>query len=394
MRKILLIAAVLFSLGSMAQRPLSLNQSLKTLGNNLKVNSMMAKLSSENLNTPAKAPAKAPEGRLEKFYLDFYNYCYGFGLLPEYHKAIDIIYGDNNTVYIKNMLYSSLFDTYIEGELDGDTIRIKNGQSIGSFQGYDMVLCKLLLDETTGDVTADTENEVKLAIDNEFGIISSNSTDMLGIFTSDYQIFFTLCAGMSFIPENLFPAADEFEYTYDYEAYQVPKVTDKKSTVQIINLGTISYIKGLMPENNPDSWMIADNEEGQISLTLPQVIEDDVAAAFIDFANGGKVIEDPVAFKYDATSGCYTMSQYEFTNLFATEDELGNLGLAYSESYSNLRIKATSTGINKIENSDADVVSTEYFDLSGRRISNAQKGINVKVMKLSDGTTKTVKVVK
>ena len=58
------------------------------------------------------------------------------------------------------------------------------------------------------------------------------------------------------------------------------------------------------------------------------------------------------------------------------------------------RKKATTTGINKVESSDADVVSTQYFDISGRRINSAQKGINVKVMKYSDGTTKTVKVIK
>ena len=88
------------------------------------------------------------------------------------------------------------------------------------------------------------------------------------------------------------------------------------------------------------------------------------------------------------------MSKYTLTNLFVSEDGSGNLGLAYSDSYDNLKIKKTTTGINKVEGNDADVVSTEYFDLSGRRISNAQKGINVKVMKFSDGTTKTVKVIK
>ena len=99
---------------------------------------------------------------------------------------------------------------------------------------------------------------------------------------------------------------------------------------------------------------------------------------------------DPIAFTYDAASDCYTMSDYTLVNLFAKSSN----SLAYSDSYDNLKIKKTTTGINKVEGNDADVVSTEYFDLSGRRISNAQKGINVKVMKFSDGTTKIVKVIK
>ena len=53
-----------------------------------------------------------------------------------------------------------------------------------------------------------------------------------------------------------------------------------------------------------------------------------------------------------------------------------------------------STGISKIDNSDSEAVSTEYFDLSGRRINNAAKGINIMVKKYADGTTKTVKVLK
>ena len=125
-------------------------------------------------------------------------------------------------------------------------------------------------------------------------------------------------------------------------------------------------------------------------MTLPQNISEDVAAGFIDFNNNGTIIYDPVEFKYDAVSDTYKMSQYSLTDLFINQSQ----SLSYSEKYDNLRIKKTTTGINKVEGNDADVVSTEYFDLSGRRISNAQKGINVKVMKFSDGTTKTVKVIK
>ena len=83
------------------------------------------------------------------------------------------------------------------------------------------------------------------------------------------------------------------------------------------------------------------------------------------------------------------MNDYGLSDVYTYQN-----GTYITEEYTNLRIKATTTGINKVEGNDADVVSTEYFDLSGRRISNAQKGINVKVMKFSDGTTKTVKVIK
>lgn len=390
MRKILLIAAVLFSLGSMAQRPISFNQNFKKFGNNIKVNTEMSSMPSEVLNKKAKAPAKAPEGEAKTYYLDFYNYCYGYTIAPEIHKAINIVYGDNNKVYIQNMMNPSIFDTYIEGDLEGNVITIKNGQAIGELQGKNYVLCNMAVD-SEGQISTDETSDFKLTIDENYGIIASAEDGFIGIVAADnYNYIFTVAGIMQFVPENLFPAADEHEYTYDYEAYGIPKQTNKKSTVQIINLGEISYVKGLMPENTPETWMLFENVDGVLTMTLPQNISEDVAAGFIDFNNNGTIIYDPVEFKYDAVSDTYKMSQYSLTDLFINQSQ----SLSYSEKYDNLRIKKTTTGINKVEGNDADVVSTEYFDLSGRRISNAQKGINVKVMKFSDGTTKTVKVIK
>ena len=234
-----------------------------------------------------------------------------------------------------------------------------------------------------------------LTIDENYGIITSDITGFIGIFTEGYEMVYTCSGMMQFTPAELYPEADEHEYTYDYEAYSTPLQTNKKGTVQIINLGQYSYVKGLMPEEAPDAWLMAVNENGSLSITLPQIIEEDRCAAFVDFKDGGSIIQTPVTFEYDKASDSYVLSEYSLTDLFASYDEAsGTIGIGYSASYDNLKIKAYTTGINKVEDSDADVVSTEYYDLSGRSLNNAQKGINIKVMKYSDGTTKTVKVAK
>ena len=399
MRKLLLIAAALFSLGSMAQRPLDFTKNIRTFNKNLKLNSLMSQMPTSHIAKPAKAqakaPAKAPEGESRTYYLDFYNQCYGVGIFPEVHKAVNIIFGSENKVYIQNMMYPSQFNTYIEGELNGNVITIKNGQLIGEIQGYNMVLCNMVLDETTGQISLDTSKDFTLTIDENYGIITSDITKFIGIFTEDYEMVYTCSGMMQFTPAELYPEADKHEYTYDYEAYSTPLQTNKKGTVQIINLGQYSYVKGLMPEEAPDAWLMAVNENGSLSITLPQIIEEDRCAAFVDFKDGGSIIQTPVTFEYDKASDSYVLSEYSLTNLFASYDEAsGTLGIGYSASYDNLKIKAYTTGINKVEDSDADVVSTEYYDLSGRSLNNAQKGINIKVMKYSDGTTKTVKVAK
>lgn len=52
------------------------------------------------------------------------------------------------------------------------------------------------------------------------------------------------------------------------------------------------------------------------------------------------------------------------------------------------------TAISNVENSNKDVVATEYFDLSGRRISNAAQGVSIMVSKYADGTSKAIKIMK
>lgn len=396
MRKLLLIAAVMFSLGSMAQKPLN---SLKNV--NFSTKAMKMNRPTENMHTrlfgkAAKAQAKAPDGTPKTFYLDFLNSCYGtetiFGInaLPEYHRATDIIYGDNNKVYIKNMMCPNSIGGYLEGSIDGNTITLTKGQIVSNIQGYDILMYKGIMDQS-GNVTPDTDSDYQLTIDPESGIIS-NSEDILCL-CMDYNsslMTYTYCASLTFCPENLFPAAEQHEYTYDYSGLdsnnnEVTK-TDVKSTIEVVNLGEISYIKGLMPESYEDSWMLVENVDDSLKLSLPQNVEEDITTAF---TQGNYLYFGTRKFVYDASSNCYILNDYGISDMFMYQNNP-----YITEDYTNLRIKATTTGINKVESSNADVVSTQYFDISGRRINSAQKGINVKVMKYSDGTTKTVKVIK
>ena len=52
------------------------------------------------------------------------------------------------------------------------------------------------------------------------------------------------------------------------------------------------------------------------------------------------------------------------------------------------------TGIETVERgAKKQVVGETYFDLSGRQLSKAGKGVSIKSIKFADGTTKSVKVV-
>lgn len=70
-----------------------------------------------------------------------------------------------------------------------------------------------------------------------------------------------------------------------------------------------------------------------------------------------------------------------------------NFGKDATEGYSVLKVKFDATAVNTI-NSEAAVASVKYFNLAGAESNTAFDGVNLVVTKYTDGTTKTVKVVK
>ena len=57
-------------------------------------------------------------------------------------------------------------------------------------------------------------------------------------------------------------------------------------------------------------------------------------------------------------------------------------------------IKAYLTGVNTTESVESKAVSESYTDLQGRKVSSSTKGLMLKTTRMSDGTVKTVKVVR
>lgn len=57
-------------------------------------------------------------------------------------------------------------------------------------------------------------------------------------------------------------------------------------------------------------------------------------------------------------------------------------------------IRASLTGVNAAEAVESKVVSESYTDLQGRKVSPSTKGVLLKTTRMSDGTVKTVKVIR
>ena len=99
-------------------------------------------------------------------------------------------------------------------------------------------------------------------------------------------------------------------------------------------------------------------------------------------------------FLYDEITGGYNQTEGEY--MFELGYDTNGHQVVVMEGYSNMVLgAATPVGINNVTTStDKEAVATEYYDLSGRRVSAAEKGITIKVEKYADGTSKATKVMK
>lgn len=396
MKKILLtVMAVMLTAGAMAQNTVQTLGKLEATAfrSATPVKAMQAKKLPAMKAGEARPAAKAaPQGTEKVYYLDYVDYLYNLGTTPRYHVSANIVFGDNNKVYLQNMIYTSMIEgVWIEGTLsaDGSEISIANEQLLADIQGQKLYLCKMLIDDATGQVSADKANEVKLSYDKATGIITTKDESILGVFDEGYSGFYTLLQGMTYIPGELFPAATEHDYTCTYESQQGLDTYNGK--VKMINIEDICYINGLMPDY-PDSWVAAQATADGITIPSYQAIFDDTGMAFITAADG-QIAQEYTLTLDNATDSYKSESGYALVDLFASQDG----GLGYSVMHSDISLKKTGTaGIGNAVTGDEgkEVVKSELFDLSGRRVSDTQKGVVIKVTKYADGSSNTTKIIK
>lgn len=104
-------------------------------------------------------------------------------------------------------------------------------------------------------------------------------------------------------------------------------------------------------------------------------------------ANGGNL--DPKAKTLDP-KGFYTNLEV-FANSLV--EDIMKAGMADGESnYTEYWPEYKTTGISTVRTSA--ITATEYYDLNGRRLSEPQRGVNIRVERMADGQSVTSKVIK
>jgi thiol-disulfide isomerase/thioredoxin len=137
--------------------------------------------------------------------------------------------------------------------------------------------------------------------------------------------------------------------------------------------------------------------------SVPGVVFDDVAVLMsqiggIDGSIPTNVAADePVQHKYSfyLSDAVNTSRQ----NIIQDKDKLFVVALLIDkntgEVVNAIKVKVgDSTGINGVESTKNQVTSVAYYDLTGRQLSTPRHGVNIVVMKYSDGTQSTMKIFK
>lgn len=404
MKKFLLSVAVLFTaLTASAQKTTATvelaNAPQKTTVTNFNVERIAT---TTFKNVALKAPKAAPTGDVKKYFLDQAEYVYvlsdteqGLSLLPRYHAATELITSADGFTYMRMPIGENIFKDvpYIKGKLsaDGNTFTIQQ-QSIGTVQEgmYNFEFFFSSINTNDGSESADPIVFTK----NADGVIALKEGAMFGVFVHNgsQSSLNTLATGTMLTTPDMYPAATTHEYEY------TSLVEQKKMTgsLEIIEAGNNCLIKGFVNGNN--GWFMG-QIDNQRNITIPnfQISTSDVFMAFLDASTSQIGNAEGVKFTYNSANDTYTMANNTgVANCIYSQDDKGEIKLyIYDDGAVNPTFKGKgTTGIGSVTTENGEVVATEYFDLSGRRINGAQNGVSVKVMKYADGTSKAVKVIK
>ncbi len=381
---------------------------------------------------PAKAASRSvtenqlpADGERRTYYLSSNCYVMGLGVFQRFDK-VTLVFTDDGRVYVPLMIWDDVLpDVYLEGTCApyNETltqISIPNNQVVGTTEVNGEQANVFVSRVTNNDTGEPSSTPMTLYIDESAGGIIYVPTEdytIPGIYvTVGGQTYLqTMCEQMQYFPptvtvENAQTGESETITLFgDPEKRNVKCTSMEIETVDGVDVevpvemnttaesvtGTIidGYaIKGLLPAY-PDAWCLMYHYEGTSDIQAMSQYLDTRHAMHInsnsftawDF-NRRSIFTANFDGSYTQDSGDYIYSGYSSDGIHAYVDY----------KYCNFEISApVPTGINNVETStDKEAVSVEYYDLSGRRISAAEKGVSIKVEKYADGTSKAVKVMK
>ena len=196
------------------------------------------------------------------------------------------------------------------------------------------------------------------------------------------------------LAENNQPAGD----------LKVVTAADGKTVYLKYVLSFASYIK----DDQAGGWVKGTKKGNKITIPAGQYIlygkfedgEYGLCVGYMENKNGKFVVSDEQSITFTLDGNTAKLDGTYMEGEIQNPVRLKFLGAYWSDDKSffcgdvETLCSTVSTGIGTIEKTDnMQVVGETYFDLSGRKLSKAGKGLVIKSIKYADGTTKTVKYI-
>ncbi|MBQ9558998.1 MAG: hypothetical protein IJV08_03325 [Bacteroidaceae bacterium] len=297
--------------------------------------------------------------------------------------------------FVGNDVYVNLFaeDTYVRGTIEGDKLRFKSGQYLGSYYGmYQLFFVAerpvTVTDEQTGEEVQTVELLDELVFDYNAADRSFQTADMM-----------VINAGRTSTRLYLQALTAPRFYFYDEKPATPadPKITDYRATYGDYGYNALMFT--LSPTDVDGNYIVPEK------LSWRAFIDDE---PFIftpdDYVGLTEEMEEvPYGFtdsNFDIYTGWYTFFFQPSKNVGmqaiyrgAGEERRSNV-VYYDIQTSQVYTEADpETGIGEVNDEGARVKDDVVFDLTGRKVGRDARGLLIKAERREDGTVRYKKVI-
>lgn len=367
-----------------------------------------------------------PEGEKRIYKRSGWSFSMHFSQLykdPQNGYIMEMVYApDGKTVYMKDPITQAHPKTWVKGTREGNKLTFPLFQCVDYVmaQNYGVMTSVLRLDKEAGNnfIPDFSIKEVTFTVNDETGVITLDTyiddnviygltfTNSLkwngfGDYASAYE---PLKEKVTNIPEGLKREFCNLEFHEEGESDVV--------SVEVAIDGDKMYIASL-PKMDPTSAIVGTMKDGKVTFVTDQFLgivpEMDAVAYF-----GGAEYRIEREEMYPGTGIMWDVYRYTVlpelvltyneANRTLTAPENGSLlingdkptiKVLYIKACSDPKlILSESLGIEGVDAADKTIKSVVYHDMSGVRIAAPVKGVNLKTITYTDGTHRTVKVVK
>ena len=305
----------------------------------------------------AEPITEQPEGRYEMYVRsgEAYGYSWMFGLIYSQveNGVAEVVFGDNNEVYIKNIISQYPTGVWIKGTLSGSTITFEVPQKLFEIEGDTYVIYVQKYDEKEQTYVLDKEvTSFTLDYDAATETISTPASSALA--TGENVISMTdadgVWAGYSDWNLSMVKLTEQpVEAPAGLETEQYSVVADGFSgtLAQVGFDGNDIYVQGIYP-NMPDAWVKGTIDGDKVTFKNGQFMGADLVNNFYQYLVSGSVEEiyyeewdytyeeymlsdEDIVFDYDAATKTLSNGSFFMVNA-------GMEVVKYAEIYKNAKI--------------------------------------------------------